>query len=81
MNIEPDQPTRLDHWLAEAAVGIAIWPSSPDTPEPLFWRVEVNNGLGGHAGAGSTLAMCKSEEDAELVAAALWTYVAHLRAR
>lgn len=74
MNVEREREPRLGTWLLRVAEGIDVWPDDPDDPMSA-WRVEVNNGLYGHAGAGSTVAICRTDLEAELVACALWAFV------
>lgn len=83
MDIAPDHSPRLREWLQKAAVGIAVTPVTRYGPDPHgprdWWAVEVNNGQGGHAGAGAEIAYCHTEGDAELIATALWSLVTDVR--
>lgn len=83
MNIPPDTQARLMQWLTTAAVGIDVIPmdttfidntvaGSPATILPEWW-VEVHNDVEGDEDhAGTIIARCTSELEAELVATALW---------
>jgi len=74
--VQPDQPAVLQEWLVQAAKGITIipQPSTVGFTQDEWW-VEVNNGLGGHAGVGTIIARCTSELEAQLIAVALWALV------
>jgi hypothetical protein len=70
MDTDPEATPSLLEWLREAAVAIGVEPRSVDGIDE--WQVVVHNGQGGHEAAGTTLAKCGSQLDAELVAAGLW---------
>lgn len=71
MNIYPEDRSGLESWLRKAAEGISVFPDDGFNE----WKVEVNNGLGGHAGEGSVIATCTNEQEAQLIAVALWALV------
>lgn len=80
-DIPRDLSPRLGVWLQQAAVGIAVVPVNVGDPDHLReaeWGVEVNNGLGGHSGAGSIIARCHTDLEAELLAAGLWALLEKL---
>lgn len=64
---------RTLNWLRQAATEIEI--HADYTTQPEQWRVLITNGLGGHAGAGSIIATCTTQEHARVVALALETLV------
>lgn len=74
-DIPRDHQASLLPWLLQAAVGIAVVPTTTEDGIVTGAAVEVNNGLGGHAGAGSIIARCGSHTEAELLAVALWALV------
>ena len=69
--IEADDYAALAEWLEHALVGVAIEPVY-DGAEIPTWQVLVHNGLRGDAREETVLAACESEQEAELVAVALW---------
>lgn len=70
------QRAKLEPWLVRAAQGIEI----VDHGGLLGWHVVVHNAKGGHEAAGTVVAGCPSELEAEMVGAALWRMFDRARA-
>lgn len=60
----------MQDWLEKACVGIAIEPSYT-TMIPI-WDVIVHNGQTGDDREEAVMATCETEQEAELIAVALW---------
>lgn len=60
----------LQGWLEEACLGIAIEPVY-ETDIPA-WQVIVHNGQTGDDREEAVMAACETEQEAELIAVALW---------
>lgn len=69
--ISPTYRARLEDWLEQAAKGVEV----VEHGGLLGWHVVVHNAQGGHEAAGTVIAGCPSELEAELVAAGLWRLV------
>lgn len=72
-SIPMDQVPALGEWLKAATKGIDVIPMDRgDWFRPKEWWVELHNDVEGDDHAGTIIARCTSEQEAELVAAALW---------
>lgn len=71
IGMEGEPPPALLPWLQAAAVGISVMDTTVRPHADPLYVVEVNNGLGGHEGAGSYVAWCNDPETADMVAAGL----------
>lgn len=75
MDITLGEEARLQPWLEVAATRITVVPMDRgDWFRAKEWWVEVHNGLEGDDHAGTIIARCPSEMEAELVAIALLAY-------
>lgn len=74
-SVTPEIEPVLLPWLREVAKGIAVMDTEVlpqlDVTGGLH-VIEVNNGLGGHSGAGAYIAWTTDPKVAELLAAGLW---------
>lgn len=73
--IDAGHQCALKPWLDRTLEAAEIVPHFHGGPVPLYWTIEVTNGLTGEDRESALIAFCQDQDHAELVAAALWAMV------